>query len=101
LIVFIVICTDNVWKADIEQFYNTWNETRDIKTKIIDRLSKQLNVMQTTHLQQPNHILNLNERHIKHNTSVSRGSQTLNLCVVLLFLIVVLKMAKKLAETYT
>jgi len=47
-------------------------------TKIIDRLSKQLNVMQTTHLQQPDHILNLNERHIKHNTSVSRESQTLN-----------------------
>jgi len=41
-------------------------------------LSKQLNVMQTTHLQQPDHILNLNERHTKHNTSVSRESQTLN-----------------------
>jgi len=34
LIVFIVICTDNFWKADIEQFYNTWNETQDIKTKL-------------------------------------------------------------------
>jgi len=41
-------------------------------------LSKQFNVMQTTHLQQPDQLLNLNERHIKHNTSVSRESQTLN-----------------------
>jgi len=42
------------------------------------RLSKQLNVMQTTHLQQPDQFLNLNERHTKYNTSVSRESQTLN-----------------------
>jgi len=35
-------------------------------------LSKQLNVMQTTHLQQPDHILSLNERHTTHNTSVLR-----------------------------
>jgi len=39
LIVFIVICTDNFWKADMEQFDKMWNETQDIKTKIIDRLS--------------------------------------------------------------
>jgi len=41
-------------------------------------LSKQLNVMQTTYLQQPDQLLNLNERHTKHNTSVSWESQTLN-----------------------
>jgi len=40
-------------------------------------LSKQLNVMQTTHLQQPDQLLNLNERHTKHNMLVSRESQTL------------------------
>jgi len=40
LIVFIVICTDQFWKADMEQFYITWIETQDIKTKIIDRWSK-------------------------------------------------------------
>jgi len=34
--------------------------------------------MQTTHLQQPDQLLNLNEQHTKHNTSVSRESQTLN-----------------------
>jgi len=27
----------------MEQFYKMWNETQDIKTKIIDRLSKQFN----------------------------------------------------------
>jgi len=31
--------------------------------------------MQTTHLQQPDHILSLNERHTTHNTSVLRESQ--------------------------
>jgi len=41
-------------------------------------LSKQLNVMQITHLQQPDHILSLNERHTTHNTSVLWKSQTLN-----------------------
>jgi len=77
LIVFIVICTNNFWKANMEQFYKMWSsETQDIKTKIIDRLNKQLNVMQTTHLQQPDH--SLNERHTTHNTSVLRESQTLN-----------------------
>jgi len=54
-----IVRTDNFWKANMEQFY----KMKDIKTKIIDRLSKQLNVMQTTHLQQPDHILSLNERH--------------------------------------
>jgi len=39
-------------------------------------LSKHLNVMQTTHLQQPDHILSLNKRHT--NTSVLQESQTLN-----------------------
>jgi len=34
-----------------------------LKTKIIDRLSKQLNVIQTIHLQQPDHSLTLNEQH--------------------------------------
>jgi len=34
--------------------------------------------MQTPHLQQSDHILNLNERHTTHNTSVLRESQTLN-----------------------
>jgi len=62
----------------MEQFYNTWNETQDIKTKIIGRLSKQLNVMQTTHLQQPDHILKF--KRAAHQTQhVGLGeSQTLN-----------------------
>jgi len=60
----------------MEQFYK--NEIQNIKTKIIDRLSKQLNVMQTTHLQQPDHILSLNERHTTHNTSMLQESQTPN-----------------------
>jgi len=54
----------------MEQFYKMWNKTQDIKTKIVDGLSKQLNVMQTIHFQQPNYILSLNERHTTHNTSV-------------------------------
>jgi len=37
-------------------------------------LSKQLNVMQTTHLQQSDHILNLNERHTKQYVDVARKS---------------------------
>jgi len=37
-------------------------------------LNKQLNIMQTTHLQQPDHIFSLNERHTTHNTSVLRES---------------------------
>jgi len=28
LIVFIVICTDDFWKADMEQFYKMWSETQ-------------------------------------------------------------------------
>jgi len=76
LIVFIIIYTDNFWKADMEQFYKMWSETQDIKTKIIHRLSKQLNVMQTTHIQQPDHILSGFKR-AAHHTSVLE-SQTLN-----------------------
>jgi len=78
LIVFIVICTDNFWKTDMEQFYNTWNETQDIKTEIKERFCEQLNVMRTIHLQQLDHILNLNEWHTTRNTSMLWESRTLN-----------------------
>jgi len=48
LIVFIVICTKNFWKADMKQFHNN----------------------QIT-------FSALNERHTTHNTSLLRESQTL------------------------
>jgi len=41
--------------------------------------------MQTTQLQQPDHILSLNKRHITHNTSVLQKSQTLNANYMLQF----------------
>jgi len=73
-----VICIDNFSKADMEEFYKIWNDTQDIKTKIIDRLSKQLNVMQTTHRQQPDHILILNE-HTTHNAYYEKIKRWMNM----------------------
>jgi len=44
------------------------NKTQDIKIKIINRLSKHLNVMQTTHLQQPDHIFSEHLKRAAHHT---------------------------------
>jgi len=54
-----------------------WNETQDVKTKIIDRWSKQLNVMQITHFQQSNYILKFKRAaHLTQHVGVKRKSNT-------------------------